>query len=90
MAVLRADAERASIPIAHPQSYAGAVAAGLTDVAREKSKSAGRNLGRQSRWLIAGAVCYVLWHVLGMAICTPSLHDHLAQIGSCTTTLAPD
>lgn len=36
------------------------------------AEAAGRNANRQFRFLIAGAVFYVAWHVLEMALRTPS------------------
>ena len=88
MAVLKANAAAVSLPVAHPQSYVGAVAAGLQDVARGSAATSGRHLGRQFRLLVTGAAFYVLWHVLGMALCTPSLTDNLAKLGSCPTAEA--
>ena len=62
--------------------------AALTSVADDLSATSGRYSARQFRWLILGAGFYVAWHLLGMALCTPSAQSRLAVLGSCVQTVA--
>lgn len=56
----------------HPE-YQRAAAEGTRDAANDNAFAAGRNARRQFRLLIMGALCYVAWHILQMALRTPAL-----------------
>jgi hypothetical protein len=56
----------------HPQ-LAQAAAEGVRKAAERNSEAAGRNAKRQFKLLVAGAVLYIAWHVLGMALRTPTV-----------------
>lgn len=46
--------------------------------ADENAEGASRNAKRQFGFLVGGAICYVAWHVLEMAVRTPALASLLA------------
>ncbi len=56
-----------------------AAAEGAREAAEQNSEHAGRNARRQFRFLVAGAVFYVVWHVLAMAERTPGITLNLFQ-----------
>jgi hypothetical protein len=44
--------------------------------AKKHSDRANKHAQRQNRYLIAGAIFFLLWHIAGMARRTPALADH--------------
>lgn len=60
----------------HPDARRAAIE-GTREAADENSEGAGRTAKWQFRFLIAGAVFYLAWHVLGMIERTPGLRGKL-------------
>jgi hypothetical protein len=61
---------------AHPQ-YIQAAAEGTREAGEGNAEGAGRNARRQFQMLVAGAVFYLAWHVLGMTLRTPEIATRL-------------
>jgi hypothetical protein len=70
-----------------PENSWEAFAEAVAD-AKQLGADAGKSARLQFRFLLWGAGLYVLWHVAGMGLCTPSLQDRLAPLGSCVSDTA--
>lgn len=78
-ATLRANAEAFVIEAGnHPDvprhpDYISAASEGTREAAHGNAEGANRNAKRQFRFLVAGALLYIAWHVLEMAARTPGI-----------------
>ena len=59
---------------AHPQAREAAME-GTRQAAEENAHQSRRLANRQFRFLVVGAVFYIIWHVIEMAVRTPALHE---------------